>query len=70
MIPQIYPYRGLDSARTTLELLPGYRLRATIEHAPLEGVTPDMLLLVVPQHRRNHALRRTAHRAVPRLAPP
>lgn len=44
MIPQLYPYRGLDSARTTLELLPGYRLRATIEHAPLEGVTPDMLL--------------------------
>jgi hypothetical protein len=44
MIPQVYPYRPVDSARTTLELLPHARLRATIDHAPLEGVTPDMLL--------------------------
>lgn len=44
MTPQLHPYRPLESARTTLELLPNARLRATIDHAPLEGVTPDMLL--------------------------
>jgi hypothetical protein len=44
VIPAVHPYRPLESARTTLELLPNARLRATIDHAPLDGVTPDMLL--------------------------
>lgn len=43
-LPELYPYRPLNSARTTLERLPNARLRATIDHAPLEGVTPEMLL--------------------------
>lgn len=43
-IPQLHPLRDTSSARTTIQEFPGRRLRITIDHAPLEGVTPDMLL--------------------------
>lgn len=42
--PLLHPLRVLDPARTTVQRLPGHRWRVTIDHAPLEGVTPAMLL--------------------------
>lgn len=42
--PVLHPLRTLDSARTTVQALPGHRVRLTIDHQPLAGVTPAMLL--------------------------
>jgi len=41
--PLIAPLRSLDSAQTSLRRLPDRRLLLTIRHAPLRGVTPEML---------------------------
>ena len=38
------PMKTLDSAKTRLEELPDGRLRATIEHETMQGVTPEMLV--------------------------
>ena len=43
-LPLMHPLRPVSSATTTIEEFPGRRLRLTIDHEPLEGVTPDMLL--------------------------
>ena len=37
------PMKGLDSARHTVERLAGGRLRASIEHDTMKGVSPEML---------------------------
>jgi hypothetical protein len=42
--PLIAPLRSLDSAQTSLRRLPDRRLLMTIRHAPLRGVTPEMLV--------------------------
>lgn len=42
--PLLHPLRTVDSARSRVELLPRHRLRATIDHQPLAGITPEMLL--------------------------
>lgn len=42
--PVLHPLRTSDSARTTVQALPGHRVRLTIDHQPLAGVTPAMLL--------------------------
>jgi hypothetical protein len=42
--PQVYPMRELGTAVTDLRDLPGHRRRMTIDHQPLRGVTPAMLL--------------------------
>lgn len=41
--PLLAPLRPVDSAQTSLSRLPDRRLLITIRHAPLEGVTPQML---------------------------
>jgi hypothetical protein len=41
--PQLYPLRDLGSAVTAVHELPGHRRRLTIDHQPLNGVTPAML---------------------------
>lgn len=43
-VPAIHPFREVSSAHTSIQELPNRRLRLTIDHQPLEGVTPDMLL--------------------------
>jgi hypothetical protein len=42
--PTLHPLRAVDTARTSLQQLPGHRRRVTIDHRPLAGVTPAMLL--------------------------
>ena len=42
--PLIAPLRTTDSAQTSLRRLPDGRLLMTIRHAPLRGVTPEMLV--------------------------
>ncbi|NYE38121.1 hypothetical protein F4692_003266 [Nocardioides cavernae] len=42
--PAIHPMRDVTTARTEITRMPRNRLRMTIDHAPLEGVTPEMLL--------------------------
>jgi hypothetical protein len=42
--PVLYPLRDLSSAITTVTNLPNRRRRLTIDHQPLAGLTPDMLL--------------------------
>lgn len=42
--PVVHPMRDLATAVTTLRDLPGHRRRLTIDHRPLAGVTPEMLL--------------------------
>jgi hypothetical protein len=42
--PLIAPLRLLDTAQTSLSRLPDRRLLLTIRHAPLRGVTPEMLV--------------------------
>jgi hypothetical protein len=42
--PVVYPMRSLETAVTDLCELPGHRRRMTIDHRPLRGVTPEMLL--------------------------
>ncbi|MFT4088724.1 MAG: hypothetical protein QM658_16535 [Gordonia sp. (in: high G+C Gram-positive bacteria)] len=43
-IPVLYPFRAVDDARTSVTELPNRRLRLTIDHEPLAGVTQEMLL--------------------------
>ena len=43
-IPLLHPMRTADPARYTIEHFPHRRVRMTIDHEPLAGVTPDMLL--------------------------
>jgi len=43
-IPAIHPFKTVDSARTRLVHLSNERLRITIDHDPLVGITPAMLL--------------------------
>jgi hypothetical protein len=43
-IPAIYPMRKPDTARWSVSELPNNRVRLTIDHAPLPGITPEMLL--------------------------
>jgi hypothetical protein len=43
-VPAIHPLRTTDTARSTFRELGRHRLRVTIDHAPLDGVTPEMLL--------------------------
>ena len=40
----VHPLRTLASATTTVQELPGHRRRLTIDHEPLAGITPAMLL--------------------------
>ncbi len=42
--PLLYPLRAADPDRYTVEHFPHRRLRMTIDHEPLESVTPAMLL--------------------------
>src|SRR4051812_36049724 len=42
--PVLHPLRTVDSARTQVQFFPGGRIRVTIDHQPLAGITPDMLL--------------------------
>ena len=42
--PVLYPLRSADTATTHVQALPRHRRRVTIDHRPLEGITPDMLL--------------------------
>ncbi len=42
--PLFGPLRSVESARTTLTELPDGRFQATIAHAPLVGVTPEMIV--------------------------
>lgn len=42
--PLIAPLRGVDTAEASLRRLPDRRLLMTIRHAPLVGVTPEMLV--------------------------
>jgi hypothetical protein len=41
---RLYPMRSVDSAVTAVHELPRFRRRITIDHQPLEGLTPPMLL--------------------------
>jgi hypothetical protein len=43
-IPLIYPLRTVDPRRVSVDHFPHRRIRMTIDHEPLEGVTPEMLL--------------------------
>src|SRR5688572_19870519 len=42
--PVLYPLRDRGTATYTIDHLPGRRRRVTIDHQPLAGVTPPMLL--------------------------
>lgn len=42
--PVVHPLREVSSAVTTIAELPNNRRRVTIDHQPLRGVTPDMVL--------------------------
>jgi len=42
--PVTHPLRAEQTARTSVQDLPGHRRRITIEHRPLAGVTPAMVL--------------------------
>jgi hypothetical protein len=42
--PLLHPLRDLSTAATAIQEFPGGRLRITIDHQPLNGVTPEMLL--------------------------
>ena len=42
--PVLYPLRAVTSARSSVDHLPGHRCRVTIDHQPLAGLTPEMLL--------------------------
>lgn len=43
-LPVLVPFRAVDSARVQVERHPHGRRRVTIEHEPLEGVSPDDVL--------------------------
>ena len=38
------PLRGIETAGTSVESFAGHRMRVTIDHQALTGVTPEMLL--------------------------
>ena len=40
----LYPLRSADTAVTSVQTLARHRVRATIDHRPLHGITPEMLL--------------------------
>ncbi len=42
--PVLHPLRGAETATTTVQHLPGFRRRVTIDHQALAGITPAMLL--------------------------
>lgn len=42
--PAVHPMRDVGSARVRITELPRHRLRVTIDHEPLVGVSPQMLL--------------------------
>jgi hypothetical protein len=42
--PVLHPLRTTDSARSTIRRLSHHRMRVTIDHQPLAGITPPMLL--------------------------
>lgn len=41
--PVLHPLRAMDTARTSVQTFGGHRVRLTIDHQPLVGVTPHML---------------------------
>lgn len=43
-VPLLYPLRNLDERRVSVQELSHHRLRLTIDHEPLAGLTPEMLL--------------------------
>jgi hypothetical protein len=43
-IPVLFPLRSVDTATVRYTLAPHRRRRVTIDHQPLAGVTPEMLL--------------------------
>ena len=43
-LPVLYPLRTVDESRVAVHELPHHRLRLTIDHEPLTGLTPEMLL--------------------------
>ena len=43
-LPLTAPLRELDESRVSIQEFPHHRLRLTIDHEPLRGVTPEMLL--------------------------
>jgi hypothetical protein len=43
-LPIQYPLRGVPVGRTSVQEFAHQRLRITIDHEPLQGVTPEMLL--------------------------
>lgn len=42
--PVVHPLREPGTARTTVRRLSHHRMRVTIDHRPLAGITPEMLL--------------------------
>ncbi|CAA9374861.1 hypothetical protein [uncultured Nocardioides sp.] len=42
--PVLFPLRSADTATTTVQPLSRHRRRVTIDHQPLRGVTPEMVL--------------------------
>lgn len=61
--PLLGPLRSVDSARTRLRQLPDGRFQATIAHAPLIGVTPQMILWFLQNLSRPLELRGTTLQA-------
>jgi len=43
-LPVVYPFRHVDPERVTIQRFSRNRVRMTIDHEPLEGITPEMLL--------------------------
>lgn len=43
-LPVVFPLRSVPEGRTSIQEFPYRRLRITIDHEPLQGVTPEMLL--------------------------
>ena len=43
-VPLVVPLRTVDPARIGTRQFAHHRIRLTIDHEPLTGVTPDMLL--------------------------
>ena len=42
--PVVHPLRTTDTARSTIQQLSRHRMRVSIDHRPLAGITPEMLL--------------------------
>jgi hypothetical protein len=42
--PVLHPLRTRETARTSVQALPRHRMRITIDHQPLAGITPSTLL--------------------------